>query len=794
VETPEGEQIYQVSRFPWEQDGKYKGVMSIFRNISQQIKQEEEHQRVLWFLDSIIDNIPIMLFVKEAKNLQMCLWNKAGSELIGFSKEEMVGRTDFDFFPEEQAKFFQSKDREVLSGKQLIAVEEPIQTRHGDRWLFTKKIPLLDESGTPKYLLGISEDITERKQTLEELKSAKEAAEQANRVKSEFLTNISHELRTPLTLIASPIQALLEEESTSLSPAIREQLERVARNTARLTHLVNELLDWSKIEAGHMRVHPSPCSPQLLLKQLVDDALPTARARKIDLQLLAENDPYPIKIDPAMFEKIALNLISNALKFTPEGGKVTVVLQYDSQAFRLVVNDTGVGIPAEAHHRLFTKFQQIDSSATRRYEGTGLGLALVKEFCVLMNGSVDVESTVGQGSTFTVSLPLSAEVSGERRAIRPGSTSEPPSSVPLTVQATSIPMSTHFSDDIEQRIEVAHKRYHILLAEDNPDMRAYIAGLLKPLYRLTLCENGKQALERARSLRPDLILSDVMMPEMSGMDLVAALKSDPAFRTIPILLLTARTGQNAIVSGLEAGADDYLCKPFSPDELRARIVASLRLHQLYHTLHEVQSSRDRALEQARLAVSSQLARCLQPWVHGFQFADIPQDSPIFELEHFLTLLSEPVPYELAPSFNLQDLVSQIKSQALLPCRTPEPIQEDVTVQVVVLDLHRALDQLFSFVISYGYLDHVELFATECNTNDKNDDDAPPVEIRLHFPANKATSTIINLIHQHHPWQSTHRHLWLAHHLLLRNDCYLSFVAHDDSSCSFLIQINHDFSN
>jgi CheY-like chemotaxis protein len=273
-----------------------------------------------------------------------------------------------------------------------------------------------------------------------------------------------------------------------------------------------------------------------------------------------------LPVDRLLFEKIALNLLGNALKFTPPGGSVHVELVEVGDEFELSVSDTGIGIAKESHARIFERFQQADATTTRRYGGTGLGLALVKELSELMGGSVGLESEEGRGSRFFVRLPRFAPT-----AVLQAST------IPADEQRHWSSLGTPSSDTVPPDGIEDLGLPGLLLVEDNLEMRAYLTQLLRGRYRVTAVENGKRALEVARQERHDVILSDVMMPDLDGLSLVELVKSDEKLRHIPIVLLTARAGKDAAVSALEAGADDYIAKPFSPQELLARLRAAYRL-------------------------------------------------------------------------------------------------------------------------------------------------------------------------------------------------------------------------
>jgi PAS domain S-box-containing protein len=566
----------------------------------------EKEKKLGWFLDSIVENAPIMIFVKNGEDLKLELWNRRAEEYSGVKREDILGKTGFETFPADQMEEFNRRDREVLTGKKLSAAEEQLTGPSGEpRWLWTKKIPLLDEQGEPRYLLGISEDITEQRHTLDALQRAKEAAEGANRVKSEFFANVSHELRTPLTLIAGTVDSLLLGEAGDLPPAARERLQRLRRNAARLTSLVNDLLDFSTLEAGKAEARWQPVDACALVSDIVEEAQATAKSRGLALSLETAADVGHVPLDRRMFEKIVFNLLGNALKFTPAGGRVDMAVRLVGGELELTVKDTGVGIPAEKLPIIFERFQQVDSSASRKYEGSGIGLALAKELAQLMGGQISVESEIGKGSRFEVRIPCRPD----HRALSQDGPQHERLASPLD----------HLVVPVATAPELTGKP-RLILAEDNVDMRAYVTELLSSEYDIVAVDNGRAALAAARDYLPDVIVTDVMMPEMNGFELVTQLKQDPGLRQVPVLLLTARAGQEAIASGLQGGADDYLTKPFSPAELRARIAAARRLHKAYQDLalsmEELVTTRDQLVAAEKLSLAGRLARSVAEQLSG----------------------------------------------------------------------------------------------------------------------------------------------------------------------------------
>jgi signal transduction histidine kinase len=448
----------------------------------------------------------------------------------------------------------------------------------------------------PSTLKFINEkhDLNDMKQKLDKIKAeeaqhALDLAEKQNaklreidKLKSDFLATISHELRTPLTLIMGPLEMILSEPS-SLSDEHKENLQRMQRNALRLYMLVNDVLDFSKLESGKFTVHEDVVDLNNQVNQIVLDAQGLAKERKITLDYTACENLAPILLDNKMVDKVIMNLISNALKFTPEGGQVKVQLQKDINFVKLIVQDTGIGIPKSHMKHLFERFHQVDTSSNRAYEGSGIGLALVKQFTALLNGKIDVQSEEKKGTTFTVTLP-----------IRHISDQKANQSLETPVKPINTSLSLLCTENVETKTEVTGKFPLVLIVDDNDDMRSYIVSLLKNSYEIITAKNGKEALDAIYKYQPQVILTDIMMPIMDGYEFTKTAKADPSIKHIPIIMITAKTGDEHITSGLKIGANDFLSKPFSADELLARTGAALRTYQNFLKLKELNQQMDAA--------------------------------------------------------------------------------------------------------------------------------------------------------------------------------------------------------
>ena len=419
-----------------------------------------------------------------------------------------------------------------------------------------------------------------------------EALAEIDRAKTAFFSNVSHEFRTPLTLMLGPLHDLLARSQTHLSPTAKEQLDLVSRNGARLLRLVNTLLDFSRLEAGRAQAVYLATDLARFTSELA--SVFRSATDKAGLRLMVDCSDLgePVYVDRDMWEKVVLNLISNAFKFTFEG-EIAVSLRRVGNMAELRVRDTGVGIPAEALPKLFERFNRVPNVRSRTHEGSGIGLALVHELVKLHGGSVRVESTMGKDSTFVISIPFGQDhlASGQMGRSRSLS-STAVGAKPFVEEALRwLPDSGTENDEILSMqdellpvpcpaVSETAVRPRVLVADDNSDMRHYLARLLSEQYKVETVADGQAALDAVREHSPDLVISDVMMPILDGFELLKELRADEQTRNIPVILLSARAGEESRVEGIQAGADDYLIKPFSARELLARVGGRLEIARL----------------------------------------------------------------------------------------------------------------------------------------------------------------------------------------------------------------------
>jgi len=418
----------------------------------------------------------------------------------------------------------------------------------------------------------IAAAITNARAYEEERKRA-EALAELDRAKTTFFSNVSHELRTPLTLMLGPMEDELRER-----PETRARLELAHRNGLRLLKLVNTLLDFSRIEAGRVQLALEPTDLAGYTIELASGFRPAMENAGLEFIVDCPPLPEPVFVDREIWEKVMLNLLSNALKFTLKGN-ITVKLRPSQAGAELTVSDTGLGIPATELPRVFERFHRVRNPEARTHEGTGIGLALVQELIRLHGGQIQVTSTENKGTTFTVTVPIHAQqASKEQTAMAQSSTA---TGTAAFVQEANrwLPERTEAGEEatFEGGDEELKSAARILVVEDNADMRQYVTGLLRKLYRITAVADGVAALEAVRAERPDLVLSDIMMSRMDGFELLRELRAHPETSTIPVILLSARAGEEALIEGMSRQADDYLIKPFSSRELLARVSAHLGL-------------------------------------------------------------------------------------------------------------------------------------------------------------------------------------------------------------------------
>ena len=402
----------------------------------------------------------------------------------------------------------------------------------------------------------------------EEERARAEALAELDRAKTAFFTNVSHEFRTPLTLMLGPLADALADDTTPLPAGQRERVETALRGAERLLKLVNDLLTFSSVEAGRPTSVLRPVDLAALTAAVASGFRAAVERGGLVLDVDCPPLPRPVVVDPDHWERVVTNLLSNALKFT-FAGRICVRLQGGDDGVLLEVADTGVGIPAEALPRLFDRFSRVSGTRARSHEGSGIGLALVRELTALLGGEVAVDSEVGAGTRFTVRVPYGAPAELDAvDAPSPGA----------SVRAAVAEATSWTAVAAEPAAEPERGAVRVLVADDNADMREHLARLLRAEgWSVETVADGREALRALRAAPPDLLLTDVMMPELDGFELLRAVRADPRTATLPVVVLSARAGEGASAEGLDLGADDYVVKPFVSADLVARLRGTLRL-------------------------------------------------------------------------------------------------------------------------------------------------------------------------------------------------------------------------
>ncbi|XXX80685.1 ATP-binding protein [Sorangium sp. So ce134] len=473
--------------------------------------------------------------------------------------------------------------------------------------------PVKDRQGNVVFMIAEGRDVTEQRRLEREVARHRDELATLDRLKTEFVANVSHEFRTPLTLILGRVEDALSRPGAALSG---EGLAAVHRSALRLLRLVNTLLDFSRIEAGRLQRTFEPTDLARFTAELASSFRSLVEGAGLSLVVDCPPLPEPVFVDRAQWEKIVSNLVSNAFKFTFEG-EIAVSLKPDADHVELCVRDTGTGIPADEIPRIFERFHRVHGARCRSIEGTGIGLALVQELVKVHGGSLRVSSDLGRGSTFTVSIPRGhAHLPPERVAAAALEPAPSPGGTSLHVieaaQWSPRAREGAAAGGPDARAGAAQGagagvapgqrpregEGRILVADDNADMREYLVHLLAPRWSVEAACDGRAALEAALARPPDLVVSDVMMPALDGVSLLRELRADPRTSMVPVMLVSARAGEDAVVEGLDTGADDYLVKPFSARELLARVRTQIEMARMRRRAAEA-AERERALELPR---------------------------------------------------------------------------------------------------------------------------------------------------------------------------------------------------
>lgn len=595
-------------------------------------------------------------------------------------RSDIVGRSLFEVFPDNPSdpsatgvsdlhisldRVIQNKTEDVMGIQKYDIPRRDCEDGFEVKYWTPVNTPVFDETGTVTHILHRVEDVTEfvlmREHSFQEaekiqakterieaevlrnsqelkvsnrnlkvanqklkirereLEQLNERLQKSDQVKTAFFSNISHEFRTPLTLILGPIEDALYDSAAF--PENRERMEIAYRNVLRLLKLVNNLLDFMRIEAGRGQVTYQATDLSRLTAELA--SMFRSATTKAELTLTIDCPPLPeaIYVDQDMWEKIVLNLISNAFKHTFEG-EITVRQSWKHDHVELIVQDTGVGIPNEQLSSIFERFHRVPNARSRTFEGSGIGLALVYELVKLHQGSIDVGSKMNQGTIFRICIPSGKNhLPADQIVVTEDGALSSLKIQPFVEEA--LWWLPHEARDPAKPIIIDKTAWtkpngdivRVLLVDDNADMRNYISRLLEPYCQFKAVSDGKLALQSARQNPPDLILSDIMMPNMDGFTFLSTLRRDTILRTVPVILISARAGEEARIEGLQAGADDYLVKPFNGRELQARVKANLNL-ELQQARLAAEEAKKESEEKFRLIFNQAAAGIAQTDLSG----------------------------------------------------------------------------------------------------------------------------------------------------------------------------------
>lgn len=453
-----------------------------------------------------------------------------------------------------------------------------------------------------------------------------------DRIKSDFFANVSHELRTPLTLILSPIEDLMKHGTGSKH--VDKQLEFVKDNAYRLLKLVNDLLQVMRLEEGRSNLDKRAINLSTMVSNVVAGMRHFAAQQQVSLEVESE-ESVVIAGDSGAVEKITINLVNNAIKFTEPGGTVRVSVRSNAGFGELKVVDTGTGISASDLPHIFDRFKQADSSSTRKHQGTGLGLALVRELTELQDGTIEARSELGKGTTMAVKLPTfseemdadsssASEIKEDSMDISKDHLAEihRKAAYSFTVERVDGEDELDTEHDVEESstesLDSQGQRPKVVVVEDEPDVRRYLTGVLGKDFDLQVAKDGEEGLELVRSAKPDIALLDLMLPKLDGLTVCKSIKEDPELQHIKVMLLTARTDEESKMTALDHGADDFLTKPFSTVEISkrlfnlwhtSRLQETLRVKnvELSNTLDELQSTQGKLIQSEKLNALGRLA-------------------------------------------------------------------------------------------------------------------------------------------------------------------------------------------
>jgi PAS domain S-box-containing protein len=593
---------------------------SIVHDITERKAAEDALRKSEMHYQQLMENVSDAVFIIKLDG-HFTYINPAVTRISGIAQNDLIGAHFLSIVhPEYREKLMEFYRKQLDEGIESTYTEYPILLKNYRILWVGQTIRMSRNSEGDIEFFGIARDITS-------IKNAEDARRDLEEAKSRFFSNISHEIRTPLTLMLGPIESVLQGDYGM--EVDTQFFKNLHRNTTSLLRLVNNLLDFSKIEAGKMTLNVHEADIVSFARQYLKNIELAGKSKNIVLELTSSSDSIMLFFDPEKMDKVFMNLLSNSLKFTGTGGKISISLIENDGHCRITVSDTGEGIPGKSISNIFDRFSQADATSTRKYEGTGIGLALVKELVELHNGFITVESRYNEqhpddhGTIFTINMPKGLEHFKNRANVKFNEKSSLEDYIRdyrmigiREIEALKISgyAADHIDGEIETRPDGDKKT--ILIVDDNEDMRNFIKTLLQKHYNVILSENGEDGITSARNHSPDLIVTDVMMPVMNGFDMTSIIKNDEKLKTTPVIMLTADTDLMNKVAGLEYGADDYLHKPFNTIELLTRISSLLKNYEYQQIISRRNEEIENELEVARL-LQERLLPASMPVISGY---------------------------------------------------------------------------------------------------------------------------------------------------------------------------------
>lgn len=532
--------------------GEVVGFQGIIQDIHDRKEAEIALRQSEERLQAILDNSPAVVYMKNLEGRFITV-NRQFEVLFHLSKAEMIGKRNCDLFASDVAVAFDENDRKVLEARTAMEWEELAPHDDGLHTYLSLKFPLLTPEGEPYALCGISTDITERKQAEVALRQSKEAAESANRAKSEFLANMSHELRTPLNAVIGYAQIL--QRARTLNEEDRSRIEVIHQCGSHLLTLINDILDLAKIEARKVGLTPTDFHLPAFLQGVAEMCRIRAELKGIQFQYESVAElPIGIRADEKRLRQVLINLLSNAIKFT-DSGSVTFTISFASERkIRFEVRDTGIGIPPEKLQDIFNPFEQV-SDPKRQSEGTGLGLAISQEIVELMGSTIQVHSELGVGSIFWFDVELT-----------------PAQEWVKTAQA----------DHYGQIIGIQDRNPKILVVDDKWENRSVISNLLRPIgFEVFEAIDGNEGWQKIQELHPDLVITDLLMPDLDGFSLISQIRTSKIYKDLVIIVSSASVFEADQYRSIEAGGNDFLPKPVLAGELFQKLKKHLQLEWIY---------------------------------------------------------------------------------------------------------------------------------------------------------------------------------------------------------------------